>query len=383
MSSLTAEEQRRVSLFAHETPLSRGLTRLAPRDGLVVDAGTWDVAHTYHDETSQVHNLAAHGAGILTGLEVVPAGRQRVAVLPGVALDESGNVLIVPAPIQLTIDASHAQSPLVYIVVLRADEEPDEDGRVHEETSVQALTTLPDEPHIELGRLVVGAQATIAQPKDARRPAAGEIDGSYRQQAGGHAHGSLAIAEVDLTEDASHALVGSMLARAINQDGGYRARFLGNVALGSALPNGGILYATGDAEFALNEDAVIWLRDFLDTGGTIVGDSCHDTPADPFGTAFDRLAKVLGRQLRRVQPGDRMLWSHHAFGAPPPGRVKTDVGLVLADNGIIYCASDYGCVLRGGADTAVARPVIHAVEEFATNLAALAYERSRASAFAE
>jgi hypothetical protein len=71
-----------------------------------------------------------------------------------------------------------------------------------------------------------------------------------------------------------------------------------------------------------------------------------------------------------------MLWSHHAFGAPPPGAVKTDIGLVLAGDGMIYCASDYGCVLRGARDNPFPRSAIHAVEEFCTNLVALARERS-------
>jgi hypothetical protein len=74
---------------------------------------------------------------------------------------------------------------------------------------------------------------------------------------------------------------------------------------------------------------------------------------------------------------------HHIFGAPPPGVVKTDVGLVLAGGGVVYCASDYGCMLSGGGDSPAARASIHAVEEFATNLAATARERSLATSFLE
>ena len=175
--------------------------------------------------------------------------------------------------------------------------------------------------------------------------------------------------------------MGGLLARAVNHDSAFRARFVGNVSRGEVLPDGGILYVTGSTDFTLNQEGVEWLRGFVDSGGTLVGDGCHATPADPFGTAFDRLAKALGRQLRRVMPGDRTLWSHHAFGAPPPGAIKTDVGLVLAAEGVIYCASDYGCVLRGGAAAPIPRSAIHAVEEFATNLAAIAHERLQSQSF--
>jgi hypothetical protein len=87
--------------------------------------------------------------------------------------------------------------------------------------------------------------------------------------------------------------------------------------------------------------------------------------------------------MKRIVGGDRLLWAHHLFGAPPPGLTKTDAGMILAGGGVVYCASDYGCVLSGVGEPPPSRPAIRAVEEFATNLAATARERAFARTFLE
>ncbi|MEA2585122.1 MAG: hypothetical protein QOF33_3207, partial [Thermomicrobiales bacterium] len=89
---------------AEESPLARSLTRFEPRDGLVIDAETWQVAHTYHVESGRGHNLAAHGAGILVGLEVIPVGGTSLGVLPGVGIDPLGRFLVVPSPTRVTVE---------------------------------------------------------------------------------------------------------------------------------------------------------------------------------------------------------------------------------------------------------------------------------------
>jgi hypothetical protein len=87
--------------------------------------------------------------------------------------------------------------------------------------------------------------------------------------------------------------------------------------------------------------------------------------------------------MKRIVSGDRLLWAHHLFGAAPPGLTKSDTGMILAGGGIVYCASDYGCVLSGSGEPAPARPAIRAIEEFATNLAATARERAFGRSFLE
>ncbi|HEY7036195.1 MAG TPA: hypothetical protein VH482_32980 [Thermomicrobiales bacterium] len=384
MSSRSPSRSSATQAPPEESPLARGLTRFEPRDGLVIDAETWQIAHTYHVESGRGHNLAAHGAGILVGLEVVPVGGAALGVLPGVGIDPLGRFLVVSSPTRVTIEESASLTGIAYVVLLQPSIGADADGRVKEESVVQVVGTPPEGPHLELARVRVSGKASIAYPEDPLDPREGELDVRYRLAAGGHARGEVTVAEVTLPDAGeAHVGVAALLARAIGLDGAYRARYVGPVQIGDALPDASILYTSGNREFSATDGVVTWLRSFLDGGGTLVGDGCHATPADPFGGAFDKLSRSVNRQMRRVVGGDRLLWAHHLFAAAPPGLAKADTGMILAGGGIVYCASDYGCVLSGAGDPPPSRAAIQALEEFATNLAATARERALARTFLE
>jgi hypothetical protein len=370
--------------FVHESPLSRTLTRFEPRDGLVIDAETWHIAHTYHVESGRGHNLAAHGVGILVGLEVVPIGGTNLGVLPGVGIDPLGRFLVLPAPLRVTVDVGASLTGVAYVVLLQPPQGADAEGRIKEDATVQVVGALPDEPHLELARVLVTAKSSIGYPEDPLDPRDGELDVRYRLVAGGQARGEVFVAEVSLPDAGeAHLGVAALMARAIASDGVYRARYFGTVRVGDALPDATILYTSGNREFTPSDGVVTWLRSFLDAGGTLIGDGCHATPADPFGGSFDKLARSVNRQLKRIVAGDRLLWANHLFGAPPPGLTKADAGLILAGGGVVYCASDYGCVLSAASEPAPSRAAIRALEEFSTNLAATARERAFARTFLE
>lgn len=365
-------------------PLSQALTWLEPKDGLAIDAETWRVAHSYHVDAGRNHNVAAHGAGVLAGLSVLPVGGMELGVMAGVGIDPLGRFVVVPSRLRLKVDSSISATGMAYVVAYLAPLHPSDDGRALEETTVQVVSELPAEPHLELARIVLSANASISYPEDPVNPRAGEIDARYRAIAGGHARGEVTVAEVELQDAGdAHAGVASLVARAINLDGAYRARYLGKVQPGDGLPDSTLLYVSGNREFSVSSGVTNWLKAFLDGGGTLVGDGCHATPADPFGGAFDKLSREVSRQMRRVAAGERLLVAHHLFGAPPPGLAKADSGLVLAGGGVIYMASDFGCILSGDGDPAPARSSIRACEEFATNLAATAHERAGVTAFLE
>lgn len=360
----------------------RGLTRFEPRDGIVIDAETWQVAHSYHVDSGRGHNLAAHGVGILVGLEVVPVGGSSLGVLPGVGIDPLGRLLVVPSPMRVTIDEGSSLTGVAFLIVSQSSGASDADGRVKDETLVQVVGSPPEDAYLELGRVRLTTGGSIGYPEDPLDPRAGELDTRYRLAAGGHARGEITVAEVTLPDAGeAHVGVASLLARAINLDGAYRARYLGPVHIGDALPDGTILYTSGNREFTATDGVTTWLRSILDGGGTLVGDGCHATPADPFGSAFDRLSRAVNRQMRRVVGGDRLLWAHHLFAAAPIGLTRTDPGMILAGGGMVYIASDYGCILSGTGDPPPARAMIRSIEEFSTNLAATARERALSRTF--
>ncbi len=73
------------------------LKRLHPTDGMAVTAKVWAEAHAYHRLRQQAHLALAHGAGILSGLEVIasdpPDGT--VYILPGSAIAPNGELILV------------------------------------------------------------------------------------------------------------------------------------------------------------------------------------------------------------------------------------------------------------------------------------------------
>jgi len=367
-----------------ESPLSRPRTWLEPRDGLAIDADTWRIAHGYHLDAERSHNLAAHGAGVLVGLTVAPVGGMDLGVFPGVGIDPVGRFLVVPTRQRLRIEQNVSSTSTTFVVAYQLPLSPGEDGRANEQAVVQVLPSLPAEPHLELARIRLSSKGGISLPEDPADPHDGELDTRYRLLAGGHARGAVAVAELVLP-DAGEAHVGiaALMARAINLDEAYRARYLGRVEPGDTLPESTILYTAGNQEFTINAGITNWLKSFLDSGGTLLGDGCHAAPADPFGGAFDKLSSSVNRQMRRIVGGDRLLMAHYLFGSPPPGLAKADFGLVLAGGGVVYMASDFGCILGGVGDPAPPRATIRASEEFSTNLAAYTHERSAITSFLE
>ncbi len=63
--------------------------RIKPVDGLAVTAKVWEEAHEYHRQRQRFHAMLNHGAGVVTGLEVIASDPPDTAVYvqPGIALD--------------------------------------------------------------------------------------------------------------------------------------------------------------------------------------------------------------------------------------------------------------------------------------------------------
>ena len=214
-----------------------------------------------------------------------------LGVLPGVGIDPVGRFLVVPSPVRVTIEESASLTGVAYVILSQPSQSPDADGRIKEEAVVQVVGSPPDEPFLELARVKTAGKTSIAYPEDPLDPRPGELDVRYRLSAGGLARGDVAVAEVTLPDAGdAHVGVAALLARAIGQDGAYRARYLGPVQIGDALPDATLLYTSGNREFTSTDGVATWPRSFLDGGGTLVGDGCQPPPPS-FGGAFDKLSQ--------------------------------------------------------------------------------------------
>ena len=93
------------------------MRRLNPFKGLLIDVPTWASAHDYHRDQQRLHGMAAHGYGVVTGLEVLAFDPpdNSVVVCPGVALDPEGNAIVVPESQRFYMNTDEAGTARVII----------------------------------------------------------------------------------------------------------------------------------------------------------------------------------------------------------------------------------------------------------------------------
>ena len=175
------------------------LERLHVSDGLLLTADRWQVAHAYHRQRQNLHFQALNQPGIVCGLgvRVIPAptqvsmqyrDRRWLQVQPGMAIDQQGNPIVVPEPIEYRITARPMINPMtIYLVVRYVD--PDQLAAVADTTTVVQETfrleeqiTPPDALDVELCRIhLLPGEVELETPIDCFFPEANQVDLRHRQ----------------------------------------------------------------------------------------------------------------------------------------------------------------------------------------------------------
>lgn len=181
-------------------PAIAPLRRLAVRNGLLLDAERWRVAHDYHRQRQNLHYQALHLPGIVSGLEVAVieppedvSARYRddrwLQIRPGVAIDAHGNLVVVDQPVNLHLASATAAEPhWVYLVVRYVDPEGLQRSQpaeiIAETFRIDEKKQPPGPLDIEVCRILLPADDTPLTPAvDVFRPGVGELDLRYRQPA--------------------------------------------------------------------------------------------------------------------------------------------------------------------------------------------------------
>ena len=166
--------------------------RLQIRDGMPINAESWQHAHTYHRHRQNFHYQSLYEPGIVYGLGVAivpdqPDGRL-LQVQPGVAIDIAGNPIIVKAPeeFRLTSTPNQGQALVVYLVVNYVDP----DDLRHNPTaktlceSFRIVEKLHLDPQdVELCRIDLQASVTQLQsPPNVFAPRWNQLDFRDRRQ---------------------------------------------------------------------------------------------------------------------------------------------------------------------------------------------------------
>jgi hypothetical protein len=384
------------------------LKRVNPFQGLVIDADTWQDAHNYHRDQQRLHVLAFHDTGIVTGLEVsaVSPADYSVNINSGMAVDPDGNVVIVPQQQRYRLQTSNVKGAIYLIIQFREIPgepfQPPEGGqptRILEAYRIQERDFLPAEPYVELCRIDFDPSiSSIRDAKNAAKPAVNEIDLRSRKNARQFAAAEPAIsvipappAAAPISREAApretvfigHSVLGEApkdlhlgglknMAREFGLRTGYTVAVEDQVNLSKSLNRFSLLYLTGSNRFDLPADQQSALKNYLQAGGTILGDGCSAAGssevkgAREFGLAFNRLAGRLECKLEIVKRGHPLLAADYLFSDVPSGCEQP----ILLEGGNMLCnSSDYGCAWSGGyEDRPLSRDIIRSAIEIGSNM---------------
>ena len=362
--------------------------RVSPYDGMAVTAEVWTKSHDYHRLQQQLHTVFSHGSGIVTGLEVIasepPDGT--VYILPGIAVDPLGQVIVMPEP--TAFDVGEADGQFCLMLSYGESRPAAADDRL-DESSPRYVRS---EFGIELGRAgfgdVVGLElaivrrqdrvSPISDARDPEHPAVNEIDLRYRAEIGATAQKAASVAVIYLGGDeiTRHGDGANHLVRALRRSGDICAWVDRDVPLTRALEDYTLVYLVGQKAFELAPGEMQVLYNYVQGGGTLLMESCRrgieagDPPAD---ASFADLLSSLGFPLSELEPGHDLLTESFLFAAPPPG---FDSARVQVGDGVLFSSGDYGCLWQGARREGLpSREEIRSAIEWGANIVAHALAR--------
>jgi hypothetical protein len=364
--------------------------RIKPNDGLAVTADIWEEAHEYHRQHLRLHNLLQHGQGIVTGLEVIASDPPdtSVYILPGVAVDSAGQIIVLPQPV--AYDIGDELEGLLYLLLSYGESRPKAGGAgegtplyVQAEFSIAARTLLPNTPWVELARIRRRSRKdAFVNAKNSAQPGPNEIDLRFRREVGAPREVSVAVCylggETGEARDATlkHGRGAIYLARALGHMGDYQVVVHDDLPLAPGIETNTLIYLVGHGEFELSSGQVNGLSNFVNRGrGTLLIES-SDSAAE---ATFLNLLAGMEMEPVALSPGHRLLMGPHLFAAPPPGFEAEEVPRVLVRGGVIFSTGNYGLVWQGEIQDGVpSREQLRSATEWGANIIAYARRRRRA-----
>jgi hypothetical protein len=335
--------------------------RIRAIDGMAVTADVWEEAHDYHRKLIRLHTVLQHGAGIVTGLEVIASdpADNAIYLMPGLAIDSIGQPVVVPEP--RSYDLGNAEGRLYLIVAFNESRPQSAGSRVQEDAplyvqdqySLEAVNALPPTPHVELARIWRrDSTAPITVAKDPNHPRANEIDMRYRRSVGQEEKPSASVGVISMrgTDGARHGEGMANVAASIRLSGIGRVTVDRGVPLAGDLSGYDLVYLVGRDQVQLSNEEMTALYDYWQAGGVIFYEGCRrnetvgDPPAD---NTFVGLVNAFGLTLTAIAKEHAIFRAPYLFAQPPLGfETQGSPQLKVAD-GIMMSSYDFGCIWRG------------------------------------
>ena len=301
--------------------------RINPYDGMSVTAAVWGQAHEYHRMANQSHNLFFHGSGILIGMEVVSSDPPDsiIFILPGVAVDSSGSVIVLSEPVAYDL-GDEIDGPL-YLTITHRESSPgakkhksgSELAFIQDEFLITARPSLPEDTSIELARFTrENRTAVIRDAVNRAGPGINEIDLRFRRSIEIHTEQLLTAAVVYLGS-VKEPLQGKGLARLSDE---VRRRDSIHLVVDDGLQlDPGVLgysflYLVGEGKFQLTKAQLKGLRGYVERGGILFMESCDEEGRESFLGVAKELEMDLKTSPEKNHP---LLVGPYFFAAPPVG----------------------------------------------------------------
>ncbi len=349
--------------------------RIKPYDGMSVTAEVWNQSHEYHRQSNQAHHLFFHGSGILIGMEVVasdPPDRM-VFILPGVAVDSKGKVIVLPDPVAYDL-GDEIEGPLYLTIIHRESSQggnKNSDGSIlsyiQDEFLITARQTLPENPMVELARFTrENRKSAINDAVQTKSPALNEIDVRYRRKIHMNTEQMLTSAVIYLG-DVKSQVQGKGLMRV--SDDILRKNHINLIVEDHTQLDRGILgysflYLVGSGKFQLTKTQIKGLQGYIHLGGFLFMESCDPEALKSFKNLMDEVELPVSGPLINPHP---LLNTPNYFVTPPGGYEQT--GEILLSPGGVISSFNYGQLWAGerkeGTPT---REELRSASEFAENL---------------
>jgi hypothetical protein len=352
--------------------------RIKPIDGMIITADVWAEAHEYHRQHQRLHTMLGHGAGILTGLEVIASDPPdtSVYILPGIAVDPEGQTIVLPQPV--AYDVGHEMEGQFYLLLSYGESRPRaaDNGNdqevsllyIHAEFSIAARTGLSAAPAVELARVRrSGRDSFFRDAANPTQPGPDEIDLRFRREMGAPAQATIAVSYLGGGKPKQGL---SNLAQSLNYTGRHNIIVNDDIPIAPGIETSSMIYMVGQGSFELNPGQRNGLFNYVQKGrGTLFIESL-DAPAE---AAFLEFLRAVNLEPGPLSPGHQLLRLPHLFTAPPSG--SESAGRVLVNEGVIFSGCNYGRLWQG--ETPASREQLRAGVEWGENIIAYTLQRRR------
>jgi Domain of unknown function (DUF4159) len=390
-------------------PPIQPLEQLHVKDGLMINAERWRRAHDYHQQRQNMLYQALNQPGIVAGLGIhlvaapseVPAkyrDQRWLEVQPGLAIDLSGNLIVVPHPVVFRIAAGETPMPdpmTVYLMISHVDpknlvrrEQPEV---IQETFRLDEKTSPPEDLEIELCRIQLKpGEVELRCPDDVLDPEINQIDLRHRLLVQARPQGLARVALLQTmtmskarsadpyTEVRHLSNLDSLLEAASALYPSLRGAPAQKLSLSEmnfgSLQDCNCLFFPGTSALTLDPNEVGLLKQFLETGGVFVAEVF---PEDSSALAsIQTLAQDLNISLQSLYqlPPKHPLKTQPFLFSALPGLYGQEIQ-ILCGEGMVVMVGELSSAWGANSALAMSRGDIRTAQEFGINILHFASKR--------